>query len=225
MKVLVVEDDGRIADFLRRGLGEAGFEVELAASGEEGLRAAEAGGHDALVVDLMLPGIDGLGMIEACRARGVVAPVLILSARRSVDDRVEGLRRGGDDYLVKPFALVEVVARLQALLRRGTGQPGATTRLAVADLEIDLLRRAARRGDRTLDLSPREFDLLEYLCRNAGRVVTRTMVLDRVWGTRFDPQTNVVDVFVHRLRGKVDRPPEAPLIHTVRGVGYVVEAR
>lgn len=223
MKLLVVEDDSRIADFLRRGLSEAGFEVETAATGEAGLAAVENGAHNALIVDLMLPGMDGLELIERCREQGLVAPVLILSARRSIDDRVEGLRRGGDDYLVKPFAFVELLARVHALLRRAPTQTTESTRIVVADLEIDLLRRQARRGERTLELSPREFDLLEYLCRNAGRVMTRTMVLDRVWGTRFDPQTNVVDVYVHRLRSKVDGAGERPLIHTVRGVGYVVK--
>ncbi len=225
MRLLVVEDDARIADFLRRGLAEAGYTVDVAATGEEGLAAVEEGGYDVLLIDIMLPGMDGLELIEASRARGVTAPVLILSARRSVDDRVEGLRRGGDDYLVKPFAFAEVLARVEALLRRGGAPAAEATRLAVADLELDLLRREARRAGREVELSPREFELLEYLCRNAGRVVTRTMVLDRVWGTRFDPQTNVVDVFVHRLRGKIDRSGDPPLIHTVRGVGYVVEAR
>ncbi len=223
MRLLLVEDDPRIADFLVRGLTEAGFEVDHAETGEAGLAAVEEGGHNLLVVDLMLPGMDGLELIERGRARGLTAPVLILSARRSVDDRVEGLRRGGDDYLVKPFAFAELLARLEALLRRSGPHTTEAVRLTAADLEVDLLRREARRGNRRLDLSAREFALLEYLVRNAGRVVTRTMVLDRVWGTRFDPQTNVVDVYVHRLRGKVDRPGERPLIRTVRGMGYVVE--
>ena len=223
MRILVVEDDARIADFLRRGLTEAGFTVDVAGDGESGLAAVEEGVHDVLIVDIMLPGIDGLELIERARERGVAAPVLILSARRTVDERVEGLRRGGDDYLTKPFAFAEVLARVQALLRRTGSQPSGSPRLVVADLEMDLLRREAVRGERRLELSPREFALLEYLCRNAGRVVTRTMVLDRVWGARFDPQTNVVDVYVHRLRSKVDGPGERPLIHTVRGVGYVAE--
>ena len=219
----MVEDDARISDFLRRGLTEAGFTVDVVGDGESGLAAVEEGVHDVLIVDIMLPGIDGLELIERARERGVAAPVLILSARRTVDERVEGLRRGGDDYLTKPFAFAEVLARVQALLRRTGSQPSGSPRLVVADLEMDLLRREAVRGERRLELSPREFALLEYLCRNAGRVVTRTMVLDRVWGARFDPQTNVVDVYVHRLRSKVDGPGERPLIHTVRGVGYVAE--
>jgi two-component system copper resistance phosphate regulon response regulator CusR len=223
VRLLVVEDDLRIADFLRRGLTEAGFAVDVFGNGEDGLAAVNDGSYDALIVDLMLPGMGGLELIERCRERGLVAPVLILSARRTVDDRVEGLQRGGDDYLVKPFAFTELLARVHALLRRTPAQAVSATRIAVADLEIDLLRRQARRADRRLDLSPREFDLLEYLCRNVGRVLTRTMVLDRVWGTRFDPQTNVVDVYVHRLRSKVDAPGERALIQTVRGVGYVVE--
>lgn len=223
MRILVVEDDARIADFLRRGLTEAGFAVDVSENGEDGLAALEEGVHDLLIVDLMLPGMDGLELIERSREHGVSAPVLILSARRSVDDRVEGLRRGGDDYLTKPFAFAEVLARVQALLRRTPALNASSTRIVVADLEIDLLRRRAVRGERSLDLSPREFAVLEYLCRNAGRVVTRTMVLDRVWGARFDPQTNVVDVYVHRLRSKVDAPGERSLIHTVRGVGYVAE--
>jgi two-component system copper resistance phosphate regulon response regulator CusR len=223
VRILVVEDDARISDFLRRGLTEAGFTVDVVGDGESGLAAVEEGVHDVLIVDIMLPGIDGLELIERARERGVAAPVLILSARRTVDERVEGLRRGGDDYLTKPFAFAEVLARVHALLRRTGSQPSGSPRLVVADLEMDLLRREAVRGERRLELSPREFALLEYLCRNAGRVVTRTMVLDRVWGATFDPQTNVVDVYVHRLRSKVDGSGERPLIHTVRGVGYVAE--
>jgi len=223
MKLLVVEDDERIARFLRSGLTEAGFAVDVVGSAEQALSSVTDGGHDALIVDIMLPGMDGLELIEHSRERGVTAPVLILSARRTVDDRVEGLRRGGDDYLVKPFAFAELLARVQALLRRAPAHPEVATRIAVADLEMDLLRREARRGGRRLELSPREFDLLEYMCRNAGHVVTRTMVLDRVWGTDYEPQTNVVDVYVHRLRSKVDADGERPLIRTARGLGYVIE--
>ncbi|MCB1057903.1 MAG: response regulator transcription factor [Acidobacteria bacterium] len=223
MRVLVVEDDPRISDFLERSLTEAAFAVDVVGDGESGLEAAREGLHDAFIVDLTLPGMDGLELIERCREIGVTGPVLILSARRSVDERVEGFRRGGDDYLVKPFAFAELLARLQALLRRSPAPSAPAVRTAVADLEMDLLRRLACRGTRQLVLSPREFDLLEYLCRNAGRVVTRTMVLDRVWGMRSDPQTNVVDVYVHRLRSKVDAPGDRPLIRTIRGVGYVLE--
>lgn len=177
-----------------------------------------------MVVDVVLPGMDGLEFIEQCRGRGVSAPVLILSARRTVDDRVRGLQRGGDDYLTKPFAFAELLARLEALLRRAAPQMAEPSRFAVGDLEIDLLRHEARRGGRTLALSQREFTLLEYLCRNAGRVVTRTMILDHVWQMRFDPATNVVDVHIHRLREKVDRDADNKLIQTIRGVGYVLKA-
>ena len=175
-------------------------------------------------MDVVLPGMDGLEFIEQCRGRGVSAPVLILSARRTVDDRVRGLQRGGDDYLTKPFAFAELLARLEALLRRAAPPGAEPSRLGVGDLEIDLLRHEARRGTRTLALSQREFTLLEYLCRNAGRVVTRTMILDHVWQMRFDPATNVVDVHIHRLREKVDRDTEPKLIQTIRGVGYVLKA-
>jgi DNA-binding response OmpR family regulator len=223
MRFLLVEDDARIAEFLGRALTERGDAVDHAASAEEAIDLVCEGIHDALIVDVVLPGMDGLEFIEKCRGCGVRAPVLILSARRTVDDRVRGLQRGGDDYLTKPFALAELLARLDALLRRASPQ-AASTRLAVADLEIDLLRHEAQRGGRPLPLSQREFTLLEYLCRNTGRVVTRTMVLDHVWQMRFDPATNVVDVHIHRLREKVDREGEPRLIHTIRGVGYVLKA-
>lgn len=224
MRILVVEDDSHIADFLERGLSENGYAVDVAGSAETALELVSEGVHDALIVDLMLPGMDGLSFIERCRGQGVGAPVLILSALRSVDDRVRGLHLGGDDYLTKPFALAELLARLHALLRRATHQQAESPHLQAADLEIDLLRREVRRGGRVIALSPREFAILEYLCRNAGRVLTRTMILDHVWHTRFDPQTNVVDVYIHRLRDKVDQGSSRQLIHTIRGVGYVLEA-
>ncbi|MDD5565240.1 MAG: response regulator transcription factor [Thermoanaerobaculaceae bacterium] len=223
MRILLVEDDVRIAEFLSRGLLERGYTVDHATSAEDALDLVSEGIHDALIVDVVLPGMDGLEFIEQCRERGVSAPVLILSARRTVDDRVRGLQRGGDDYLTKPFALAELLARLEALLRRAAPQGVEPSRLGVGDLEIDLLRHEARRGARTLALSQREFTLLEYLCRNAGRVVTRTMILDHVWQMRFDPATNVVDVHIHRLREKVDHEAEPKLIHTIRGVGYVLK--
>jgi two-component system, OmpR family, response regulator len=222
MRVLVVEDDAAIGRFVAKGLSEAGYTVDLVPDGEEGLRrAVDTPAYDALVVDLMLPRLDGLQLITALRDRGVGSPVLILSARHSVDDRVRGLQSGGDDYLTKPFALAELVARVQALIRRSTGAPSAT-RLVAGDLSIDLLTREVRRGERSIDLRPREFALLEYLARHPGRVVSKSMILSQIWNYSFDPRTNVVDVLVHRLRQKVDAPGEPPLIETRRGVGYVL---
>jgi two-component system OmpR family response regulator len=223
MRALVVEDDATIAEFVTRGLREAGFAVDHASDGEAGLRAALHHPYDVAIVDVMLPKRDGLSLIDDLRKRKVTTPVLILSARRSVDDRVRGLQAGGDDYLTKPFAFAELLARIQALLRR-SAQPGLQTTLAVDDLEIDLLSRRVTRGGRDIDLRPREFTLLEYLMRNAGRVVSKTMILSHVWGYQFDPQTNVVDVLVSRLRDKIDRPFEHKLLQTVRGVGYVLRA-
>ncbi|HXI29955.1 MAG TPA: response regulator transcription factor [Vicinamibacterales bacterium] len=221
MKALLVEDDAAIADFVVRGLREAGFAVDHAADGEAGLAAAVTGAYDVAIVDLMLPGRDGLSLIEELRRRGVATPVLILSARRSVDDRVRGLQTGGDDYLTKPFAFAELLARLQALVRRATRAPEPTT-LSVEDIALDLLSRRVTRNGTPIDLRPREFTLLEYLMRNAGKVVSKTMILSHVWEYNFDPQTNVVDVLVSRLREKIDRPFERKLLHTVRGVGYVL---
>lgn len=221
MRVLLVEDDGTIADFVEKGLREAGFAVDVAADGRAGLAQALTGGHDAAIVDLMLPQMDGLAVIDALRARGVRTPVLILSARRSVDDRVRGLQAGGDDYLTKPFAFAELLARVQALIRRATGA-AEPTRLVVGDLSLDLLTRKVQRGVETVDLRPREFALLEFLMRNAGRVVSKTSILSHVWGYNFDPNTNVVDVLVSRLRDRIDRPFPVKLLHTVRGAGYVL---
>jgi DNA-binding response OmpR family regulator len=224
MRVLVIEDDSAIAGFVAKGLTEAGYTVDVASDGEEGLeRATGEPAYDALVVDLMLPRMDGLRLIAHLRDRRVKSPVLILSARRSVDDRVLGLQSGGDDYLTKPFAMAELVARVQALIRRSTGAPSAT-RLAVGDLEIDLLTRDVRRGDRSIELRPREFALLEYLARHPGRVISKSMILSQIWNYNFDPRTNVVDVLVHRLRQKIDAEGELPLIETRRGVGYVLRA-
>jgi two-component system OmpR family response regulator len=224
MRLLIVEDDATIADFVRTGLVEAGFAVDVAAEGEAGLELAITGGYDAAIVDVMLPKVDGLTLIERMRARGVRTPVLILSARRTVGDRVQGLQAGGDDYLTKPFAFAELLARVQALIRRATGAT-EPTRLTVADLTLDLLSRQTTRAGRPLDLRPREFSLLEYLMRNPGRVLTKTMILSHVWGYNFNPGTNVVDVLVSRLREKIDRDFEPRLLHTVRGVGYVLEPR
>jgi two-component system, OmpR family, response regulator len=224
MRVLVIEDDPGISAFVARGLTEAGFTVDVVGNGQEGLeRALLPPAYDALIVDLMLPGLDGLHLIYTLRDRGVKSPVLILSALRSIDDRVRGLHTGGDDYLTKPFAMAELVARVQALVRRSTGAPSAT-KLLVGDLSIDLLTREVTRGERRIDLRPREFALLEYLARHPGRVISKSMILSQIWNYNFDPRTNVVDVLVHRLRQKIDMPGERPLIETRRGVGYVLRA-
>jgi two-component system OmpR family response regulator len=223
MKLLVVEDDRETASYLQKGLRESGYNVDRAADGREGLFMASSGSYDAIVLDRMLPGMDGLALLGALRAAEIGTPALILSALGSVDDRVKGLRAGGDDYLVKPFAFSELLARIEALLRRGAGAPAATT-LRVADLELDLLTRTVRRGGKPVELLPREFRLLEYLMRNAGHVVTRTMLLEHVWDYHFDPQTNVVDVHVSRLRQKIDKGFDRPLLHTVRGAGYCLRA-
>ena len=219
MKLLVVEDDRETAAYLAKGLGESGYAVDQASDGREGLFLATGESYDAIILDRMLPGMDGLALLGALRAAEIRTPALILSALGSVDDRVKGLRAGGDDYLVKPFAFSELLARIEALLRRGQ-TPAATTRLRVADLEMDLLTRSVTRGGRPIDLLPREFQLLECLMRNAGHVVTRTMLLETVWDYHFDPQTNVIDVHVSRLRQKIDKGFERPLLQTVRGAGY-----
>ena len=221
VRVLLVEDDATIAEFVEKGLREAGFAVDRAADGRSGLQKAVAESYDAAIVDVMLPQMDGLTVIDTLRAKGIRLPVLILSAKRSVDDRVRGLQAGGDDYLTKPFAFAELLARVQALIRRATGA-AEPTRLSVGDLSLDLLTRKVQRGTQTIDLRPREFALLEYLLRNAGRVVSKTSILSHVWGYNFDPSTNVIDVLVSRLRDKLDKPFPAKLLHTVRGVGYVL---
>jgi two-component system OmpR family response regulator len=222
MRVLVAEDDQVIADFVSQGLREAGYAVDVAATGPDALKKALDGGYDAAVMDVMLPGLDGLSVIEQLRAKKQQMPVLILSARHTVDDRVKGLQAGGDDYLTKPFAFAELLARLQALLRRAGGA-SEPTRLSVGDLTLDLLSRRVERGGKALDLRPREFALLEYLMRHPGRVLSKTMILSHVWGYSFDPGTNVVDVLVSRLRDKVDEGFDTKLIHTVRGAGYVIK--
>jgi two-component system OmpR family response regulator len=224
MRALLVEDDASIAGFVSRGLREAGFAVDHEGDGDGGLAAGlRRPSYDVAIVDVMLPRRDGLAVIDAWRRAGVTTPVLILSARRAVDDRVRGLQAGGDDYLTKPFAFAELLARVQALVRRATRAVEPTT-LTLDDLVLDLLSRRVTRAGRTLDLRPREFALLEYLMRNAGRVVSKTMILSHVWEYSFDPQTNVVDVLVSRLREKLDRPFDRKLLHTVRGVGYVLRA-
>ncbi len=223
MRALIVEDDATIAGFVARGLREAGFAVDVVADGEAALERTRPQAYDVAVVDLMLPKRDGLSVIDQMRRRAIDTPVLILSARRSIDDRVKGLQAGGDDYLTKPFAFAELLARVQALVRRATRAPEPTS-LTVDALVLDLLSRRATRGGTPIDLHPREFALLEYLMRNAGRVVSKTMILSHVWEYTFDPQTNIVDVLVSRLREKIDRPFEKRLLHTVRGVGYVLRA-
>jgi two-component system copper resistance phosphate regulon response regulator CusR len=225
MRLLVVEDELEIQGFLQRSLAEAGYQVEAAGDGKTAERLAVESKHDALIVDLGLPDQDGISLILRLRQLGLSAPVLILSARRSVDDRVRGLEQGGDDYLTKPFAFAELLARLRNLLKRNNSVSAEAARLRVLDLELDLLRREASRGGEILTLTPQEFVLLEYLCRNAGRVVTRSMILDEVWGMRIQPDTNVVDVHIYRLRGKVDTDGRKPLIRTLRGVGYVLSDR
>ncbi len=223
MKVLVIEDDADAAAFVKRVLSDAGHSVDVRGDGETGLNSARGGEYDALVVDRMLPGMDGVKLLRSYRDGGGRAPALFLSALGEVDHRVEGLQAGGDDYLVKPYAPSELVARVEALGRRASADV-PTTKLAVGGLEMDLLARTVSRDNRKIDLQPREFRLLEFLMRHAGQVVTRTMLLEKVWDYHFDPQTNVIDVHISRLRGKIDKDFERPLLHTVRGAGYRLEA-
>jgi len=225
MRLLMVEDEQDIQAFLLRALSDAGYAVDVAPDGKTAETLAANNKYDILIVDLGLPDQDGITLITHLRQTGVNAPVLILSARRSVDDRVRGLEQGGDDYLTKPFALAELLARLRNLLKRNAPPASELTRVRVQDLELDLLRREASRSGQPLQLTPQEFVLLEYLCRNAGRVVTRSMILHKVWGMRIQPDTNVVDVHIYRLRGKVDGNGQRPLIRTLRGVGYVLQDR
>ncbi|MGH7049697.1 MAG: winged helix-turn-helix domain-containing protein [Acetobacteraceae bacterium] len=224
MRILVVEDDKDVAGFVVKGLRESGHVVEHVDNGRDGLFLAASEVFDAIVLDRMLPGgVDGLRILETLRSQRNTVPVLFLSALGQVDDRVAGLKAGGDDYLTKPFAFSELLARVEALTRRGKGD-GPATKLVVADLEMDLLSRSVRRAGQKIDLQPREFLLLEYLMRHAGQVVTRTMLLEGVWDYHFDPQTNVIDVHVSRLRQKVDKPFAGPLIHTVRNAGYMLRS-
>ena len=222
MRILMVEDDKDVAGFVVKGLKEAGHVVEHTANGRDGLFMAASEAFDAIILDRMLPGgVDGLRLLETLRSQGNHTPVLFLSAMAQVDDRVRGLKAGGDDYLTKPFAFTELLARVEGLARRGKGE-GPTTKLVVEDLEMDLLSRGVKRAGKKLDLQPREFRLLEFLMRHAGQVVTRTMLLEGDWDYHFDPQTNVIDVHVSRLRQKVDKPFGQPLIHTVRNSGYML---
>jgi len=225
MRVLLVEDEPLIAEFVAKGLRESGHSVDHAATGPDGLHLASHENYDALILDRMLPGLDGLELLRTLRASGHRTPVLMLSSLGEVEQRVQGLRGGADDYLAKPFSFAELAARLDGLLRRQASSPEASTRLRVADLEMDLLKRNVRRGGQTLDLQPREFRLLEYMMRHAEQVVTRTMLLEAVWDYHFDPQTNVIDVHVSRLRQKIDRDRGPPLLHTVRGAGYLLGLR
>jgi two-component system OmpR family response regulator len=222
MRILIVEDDKKIASFVVNGFKQNGFAVDHARDGEEALALLQATPYDAAVLDIMLPKMDGLSVLGEVRRRSIRTPVIILSAKASVDDRIRGLQAGGDDYLTKPFAFSELLARVQALLRRSS-QAAEPTRLTVADHTLDLLTREVHRGGKQIELQSREFALLEYLMRNAGRVVTKTMILEHIWDYSFDPQTNIVDVLVHRLRAKVDKDFPVKLIHTTRGVGYALK--
>ena len=223
--MLIIEDDQDVSSYVKRGLTQAGWNVDVADDGKDGLLLATTEDYDALIVDRMLPGVEGLALIRTLRASNNETPALILSALGEVDDRVKGLQAGGDDYLVKPFAFSELLARLEALIRRAKAAPGnPETTLAVADLEMDLLKREVHRAGKKIDLQPREFQLLEFLMRHAGQVVTRTMLLEGVWNYHFDPQTNVIDVHISRLRGKIDKEFDKPLLHTIRGAGYRLSA-
>lgn len=223
MRILVIEDDEQTAGYLRKGLKEAGHAVDWSKDGRDGLFMATSERYDLFIVDRMLPGIDGLSIVRVLRSENVRTPILILSALGQVDDRVRGLKAGADDYLSKPYAFSELTARVEALLRR-TGGESVETRLSVSDLELDLLKRTATRAGQPIELKPREFRLLEYLMRHEGQVVTRTMLLEGVWDYHFDPQTNVIDVHMSRLRQKIDKGFDKPLIQTVRGAGYTLRA-
>lgn len=226
MRLLLVEDDKKIASFVVRGLKEEGYVVDHAADGAEGLDLAVAGVYDVAIVDLMLPELDGLSLIREMRRKEKKTPVIVLSARREVEERVRCLQAGSDDYLVKPFAFSELLARIQALVRRAASSAAPasdSTKLVIGDLELDYVKRTVTRGGQKIELQPREFSLLEYLMRNAGRPVSKTLILEHVWDYHFDPQTNVVDVLVCRLRSKLDREFDTPLLHTLRGVGYVLK--
>jgi two-component system OmpR family response regulator len=222
MRILLIEDDQKIASFILKGLKESGFAVDYASNGEDGLHMALTENYDAAIIDIMLPKLDGLGVIEDIRRKNINMPVIILSAKRSVDDRVKGFQKGSDDYLTKPFAFTELLVRVQALIRRASGVSEPTS-LELGDLSMNLLTREVKRGEKKIELQPLEFALLEYLLRNAGRVVSRIMIMERVWDYNFDPQTNVVDVRICRLRDKIDKDFSTKLIHTIRGVGYVLK--
>ena len=222
MRLLLIEDDTEVASYLSKGLREEGFVVDQAHDGQQGLFLATSEEYDFMIIDRMLPALDGLVIVKSIRAAGISTPVLILSALGEVDDRVEGLQAGADDYLIKPFAFSELLARIQALQRRSTVSTASITELRVGDLRLDLLSHTATREDTVIELQPREFSMLEYLMRNAGHVVTRTMLLENVWDYQFDPQTNVIDVLISRLRSKIDTGFSSSLLHTVRGSGYMI---
>lgn len=222
MRILLVEDDTRTAQFIKKGFAQAGYAVDCANNGAEGLFMAECGHYDAAVIDIMLPKMDGLSLIERLRTQQINTPIIVLSAKKSVDDRITGLRAGSDDYLVKPFAFTELLTRVQALLRRSQLREEPTT-LTVADLKLDIVKRKVFRGEQEVELQHREFSLLEYLMRNAGRVVSKTMIMEHVWDYNFDPESNVVESRICRLRDKIDLPPYRKLIHTIRGAGYLLE--
>ncbi len=222
MRLLIVEDEIEVASYLIKGLQENGNIVDHASDGRDGLFLANTEDYDAIIVDRMLPKLDGLDIVKSVRATGKSTPILVLSALAEVDDRVEGLRAGGDDYLTKPFAFSELLARLDAIVRRARSTPSSETVLRVADLELNLLNRIAHRAGQNIELQPREFRLLEYLMRHAGQIVTRMMLLEHVWDYHFDPQTNVIDVHISRLRNKIDKEFEKPLLQTVRGAGYII---
>jgi len=222
MRILLVEDDRKINSFVAQGFEQAGYAVDRAEDGEQGLSLAEMRPYDAAVVDVMLPGLDGLALIESLRQRKITMPVLILSAKSGLDDKIRGLRRGGDDYVTKPFSFSELLVRVQTLVRRST-MSCAATQLRCGDLTLDPVTREVRRGEAGIDLQPKEFSLLEYMMRNAGSVLSKTMIMDHIWGYDFDPQTNPVDVLMHRLRSKIEIVPERKLIRTIRGVGYVLK--
>ncbi|MEJ2244927.1 MAG: response regulator transcription factor [Acidobacteriota bacterium] len=224
MRLLLVEDDAKIASFIIKGMKSAGYAVDWADDGEKGLRLALTEPYDAAIIDLMLPGLDGLSIIEKMRKQKIPVPVIILSAKGSIDDRVKGLQSGSDDYLTKPFAFSELLARVQALIRRAGGISEPTC-LQVSDLSMNLITREVMRSGKAIELQPIEFSLLEYLLRNAGRIVSKTMIMEHVWNYNFDPQTNVVEARICRLRNKIDRHSDSKLIHTVRGVGYVLKER
>ena len=222
MRILIVEDDTKIASFIEKGLKQAGYAVDHVTDGESALEMVGLNPYDAAVIDIMLPKLDGLSLIEEMRRLGIATPVIILSAKRSVDDRIKGLKVGGDDYLTKPFSFSELLVRMQALLRRA-GMASSPPKFSVGDLRMDLHTREVFRGERKIELQPREFSLLEYLLRNKGNVLSKTIIMEHVWDYHFDPQTNVVDVLVSRLRSKIDRDFDKKLLHTLRGVGYVLK--
>ncbi len=221
MKVLLVEDDPKIASFVAKGLHEAGFVVDSAEDGEQAFQLAKEFNYDVAIIDIMLPKLDGLSLIDLLRHRRIDMPILVLSAKHTVDDRIKGLQRGADDYMVKPFIFAELLARVQALARRSS-KPLESNRITCGDLVVDLLERKVRRGNLVIDLQPKEYALLEYLLRNRGRTISKTMIMEQIWDMHFDPQTNVVDVLVCRLRNKIDKNFAHKLIQTIRGIGYVI---